>query len=72
MDSPRMAWRKRHLIYTHRDKREVIPWAAWFANEGKVGNKPPENPDRVGYGKTEWDAIIDLAKMTRTKLWNEE
>jgi hypothetical protein len=75
MDSPRLAWRKRHLIQAIRQKnirKGDNPWIAWFAKDGGVGNKPPEDEALIGYGETEWDAITCLAVITKTKLWTEE
>lgn len=71
-DSPRLAWIKKHKIQTHlakhmADAGEDDPWSAWIGDA-----IPPDNPDELGYGNTEDDAILDLAKGCNLKLWNEE
>lgn len=74
MDSPRLAWIKKHGVKTHCAPHCCeAPWCAWFAGNEYVGNPGiPDNPDACGYGHSEDEAIQDLAVGYNVPLWNEE
>jgi len=79
--SPRLAWIKEHQVRTHHkpgtdpETSYWLPWSAWLP---KHDFSPTERgcfalayEHFVGYGLTEEDAIIDLAKVEKIKLWNQ-
>ena len=74
MDSPRLAWKKKHGVSVSHCADEEHPWSAWFASNTHADNRDgvPINPDLCGFGETEEDALRDLAVRNDTPLWNEE
>lgn len=62
--SPRLLWIEKHGVWTSRVKHIDAPnqSEAWKA----------EAAGHVGVGPTEDDAIVDLAKRMKLKLWNEQ
>lgn len=74
-DSPRVVWMKKHGVKTHNcPDLAPINWCAWERSNYPNGdeNGIPNNPELCGYGPTEDDAIADMARLTKLKLWNEE
>lgn len=73
MDSPRLAWMKRHEIYTQYTVNcGPEPWAAWWGQRNPVEFiERHEDPEVMGYGATEEAALVDLAIKWDFKLWNE-
>jgi hypothetical protein len=77
-DSPRRAWLKRYGVKTAQTKfktgdegefgNDLFPWYAWIYGE-TYRNALDYN--QAG-GATEDDAISNLAKKKRWRLWNEE
>ena len=80
MDSPRLAWMKKHGIITYRSPVEPVCWFAGFQDwwpklQGVhfFAEETANNGDmRVGEGVTEDGALVELAKYEGIKLWNEE
>lgn len=75
MDSPRLAWMKKHGVRVKRSthlKAGDAPWCAWFSIDEDPGTGFPANPDLLGYGETEEEAVGALAEESHTPLWNEE
>jgi hypothetical protein len=80
MDSPRLAWMKKHGVITYRSPVEPVCWFAgfqeWWPKLEGVGffaKETAHNGDiRVGEGATEDEALCQLAKWEGIKLWNEE
>ena len=80
MDSLRLAWMKKHRIETAAMEPELVgttspetgdeiaPWIAWI--ERIHGELP--GPVNVVTGETEDEALANLARKFRLKLWNEE
>lgn len=82
--SPRLAWMKKHNVITFHltpkdpdhvwladfyedDDLDIDNPAAYFASE------TASNGERyIGTGDTEDEAIVELCKKRRVKLWNEE
>ncbi len=73
--SPRLAWIKKHEIRTHHHEHSEMPWAAWLPahdySKEHSGCYHPAHGDQAGFGMTEEEAVIDLAKTQRMPLWNE-
>ena len=68
--SPRLKWMREQGVKTHHAPHcEDSPWCAWFWDNCENGL--PIDPERCGYGMTEQDAVVDLAKKNNVKLWNE-
>jgi uncharacterized protein YfaP (DUF2135 family) len=82
MDSPRLAWTKKHGIKTHYAEHAEYPWMAIAAmDEDKDRDIAEimaekcclyEEQWRVAEGDTEDDAIYELCTQIGIKLWNEE
>ena len=83
-NSPRLKWMELNKIKTHHAPHcEEYPWtAAALTNDhwkrgADIGEAMAEecviydNSGRIGYGKTELDALADLARKFNLKLWNE-
>lgn len=81
--SPRLAWIKENNVLTHYASHLEDfddPWTAIIPMEDHVGTLPQimaewcrvyDDANEIGYGATEDDAIVDLAKKLNLKLWNE-
>lgn len=80
--SPRLSWIAAQGILTHHAPH--CPEAPWMAlqpfkeDTGKdIGTimaescRTYDDADALGYGQTEDEAIVDLAKKQGLKLWNE-
>lgn len=81
MDSPRVAWCKRHRIRLHFAPHcTESPWCAWLPEndaypelrKGDNYEGVPNRPDDCGYGCTDEEAIVQLAQVAGLQLWNEE
>lgn len=75
MDSPRLAWMKRHEIRTWFSKHidpEDGPWIAWLRSNAGEEDGIPRDLDACGYGVTEDEALQSLARRHKFRLWNEE
>lgn len=74
MDSPRLAWLKRHKVFTHRriDHPDESPWCAWCEIEDQGECLRANGPRAFVYGETEDDALGELAIGRGWGLWNEE
>jgi hypothetical protein len=78
MLSPRLAWRKRHGVQTlhnrdFEDDAEYLPWISWLASDCSEPDGIPNcDPESCGYGKSEDEAMCDLAVKRNIRLWNEE
>lgn len=78
MDSPRLAWMKRHLVYTKFSQGcGEAPWSAWWGQRDPVEFLEYHDSDHdheaiMGYGATEEAALVDLAIKWQFPLWNEE
>jgi hypothetical protein len=61
--SPRLRWMDMHGVWTRKTQFVdfVQEESAWTA----------EAAGRIGTGPTEDDAIVDLAKKMKIRLWNE-
>ena len=77
--SPRLEWMRGHDVRTHLQEStgdDWLPWSAWFPDQDWDSETPtcydPEAEAAVGFGKTEMDAIVELAKRHGIKLWNED
>jgi hypothetical protein len=83
MDSPRLAWIKRHGIVTFHSCPSD-EWSTWMAG---IQEWHPEKTDaadfffeetshngdtRIGEGNTEDEAIAHLCRRHGVRLWNEE
>lgn len=74
MDSPRLAWMKRHRVQTAHSDHPVDPdesddcWVAWIERvEGeRLG------PKNAATGETEQEALWRIAIKFSLPLWNEE
>ena len=82
MDSPRLAWIKRHGVVTHCSMPGT-PDACWFAgfrdwwgdcSDGQffIWETGHNGDSRMGEGETEDDAIAHLCRRHEIRLWNEE
>lgn len=83
MDSPKLAWLKRHKVLTYLSMPDDPDSRCWFAafDEGEYIYENPadffcqhlgENGNsRSGEGDTEDDAIAHLCRRSGLKLWNE-
>ena len=83
-DSPRIAWIKKHGVITYHSLPKDPDYSSWFAGFQKwwPHEKKPHaffceetgkyGGSRMGEGKTEEEAIIDLAQGWGIPLWNEE
>lgn len=79
--SPRLKWIAKNGILTHHaDHLDEDPWMAIQPFEGHKGNVGEimaewcglyEECNAIGYGDTEDEAIVALAKKLNLKLWNE-
>ena len=75
MDSPRLAWMKRHEIrtwFSESVEPEDGPWIAWLRSNAGDEDGIPRDLDACGYGDTEEGALGDLARRHNFHLWNEE
>lgn len=73
MDSPMLAWKKKHGVYTSYFFGAEDGWLPWLASFGEPDGTM--DPDACGFGKTEEEAMRDLAYIHRhkgIKCWNEE
>ena len=68
-DSPRLAWIKRHNLTTAHNPElaDDSPWSCWSCPLSNALDR-----ETIGLGDTEADAIAEWAKLTGTRLWNEE
>lgn len=76
--SPRLAWLKNHNVRTHEWKNDPsdrrtfshLGFGNWVAYVGRF----PGHEDEGCYaeGSTEDEALVNLAKGMKWKLWNEE
>lgn len=64
MDSPRLAWLKRHRICTSENlvSDPTLNFSAWIQDQ----------PYEVSYGETEDEALMRLAVTYGISMWNEE
>jgi len=79
--SPRLLWIEEHGILTHHAPHcDEDPWMAIIPFDGHKGGIGEimaewcgfyEECNAIGYGKTESDAISDLAINLKLKLWNQ-
>lgn len=69
--SPRLAWIKKHGVTIHCSKLltddDLEKYAAYIGDETEAIRS-----GRVGFGQTEDEALVDLAKLLGVPLWNEE
>ncbi len=76
MLSPRLAWMKRHEIYTTKGENcGEHPWSAWWGQRNPVHFlelHEADMDDIMGFGATEEDALVDVAIKWNFPLWNEE
>jgi hypothetical protein len=88
MDSPRLAWLKKHGVVTYLAMPDDPHWRLWYAGFSAWSTEysphlksaadlffyetADRGDKRIGTGETEDDAIAELAKKYRLKLWNEE
>lgn len=84
MDSPKLAWLKKHKVLTYHSMPGEGEWACWFAafDEGEFKYENTADffcqhtghygDSQCGEGDTEHDAIAHLAKRAGIRLWNEE
>jgi hypothetical protein len=82
MDSPRLTWIKKHNAVTHFAKHcTEAPWTAAFRQELQekmnaaevIMDALEDNGEHgVGFGKTEDEALTNLAINWNVRLWNEE
>jgi len=80
--SPRLIWMEKHGILTHFSDLCEEPWSAIVPMENDKGKDIVtimqdscmvyDFDDKIGYGKTQLDAIADLARKLSIKLWNEQ
>ena len=72
--SPRLAWIKRHEVRTEYAKGMPEPWSAWDGELIACIEAGGSDPKIGGYatGKTEDEALSNLAIGRGWKLWNEE
>jgi hypothetical protein len=71
MDSPRLAWLKKHKISTHRSpyvELDEEPWSCW---SGPFEEAVMHKGDYTS-GMTEDQAITRWALKYNVRLWNEE
>ena len=59
--SPRLAWINKHLVTSE-----------YSVSDGEWLSISRRNPEIHGYGKTEDDAMFDLARQHGWRMWNEE
>jgi hypothetical protein len=76
--SPRLAWMYKYQVRTHEGPGEYAEfrWTAWLPSDDFDGTATAYDPKsewegRIGYGPSEIDAIICLARVRKIKLWNE-
>lgn len=78
--SPRLAWLQNHNVRTHEFIADIadmrtfnhLGFGRWIAYVGKTV-PPHEDSNRIwSNGDTEDDALVNLAKGMKWKLWNEE
>ena len=76
--SPRLTWMLDHEVRTHLQelmREEGTPWSAWLPAHDWDSTcntcYGAEFEDYVGFGMTKDDAIVDLAKKSGLKIWNE-
>lgn len=79
--SPRLLWIEKHGVLTHHAPHcDEDPWMAIIPMDGHKGSvgaimaewcRLYDECNAVGYGKTEADAIVDLACNLNIPLWNE-
>lgn len=72
MDSPRRAWRLRHGVRLHHSPGDEFPWCAWLPSndDAAIGGDPiPLDSDKCGYGKTDEEALLDLAATIDLPTW---
>lgn len=82
MDSPRLAWCKRHNAVTFHSLIEPAVWMAGFSqNPVAAGDDAAQwmfeecgahGSSRVGEGDTEDEALAEAARIHGIRLWNEE
>lgn len=81
MDSPRLAWMKRHRVLTYHSTIKPAVWYAGLDEANHEFDNPcdffakeeAENGDRrIGFGDTEDEAIAVMCEKMHIKLWNEE
>jgi hypothetical protein len=78
--SPRLLWMKKHQVRVHcaefmKLDPEQDAYCAWLPHNDAYPKFPDGTPDRpgaCGYGKSEEEALVDLAKLENIPLWNEE
>ena len=73
--SPRLRWMKLNDVRTHESKwARELPWCAWLPSNDTEGNfsRPiPLRPDMCGYGKTEQEAVEELADVLGVINWQD-
>jgi hypothetical protein len=80
--SPRLLWIAANCILTHHAPHcPEAPWIAIQPFDGDRGKEVGEimaescrlydDADAIGYGQTEDEAIVSLAKKLNLRLWNE-
>lgn len=80
MDSPRLAWLKRHGLVTEMNPNAGLESAEqgddipkWVCRVSKTeGDSPHFKPNEIGGGETEDDACADLAINRGLRHWSEE
>ncbi len=78
MDSPRLAWKKKHSVETEKleragdedDNGDTIP--QWVCRIKKLANGARYFPNQIAGGDTEDEALAEYAAKNSIPLWNEE
>jgi len=55
-------WKVEHEVFTHKSEipQNSNPWNAWMEFESAFEYMHKNNPDDMGFGKSEKDAILNL------------
>jgi hypothetical protein len=64
------SWKQQNNIHTYYSphlSKEEQKWSCWQGTEN-----PPDDPDILGYGNTEKEAIIDFCKKENIQIWNKD
>lgn len=73
MDSPRLAWMKKHGAKVRR-RKQGDPWEdywdAWLERHEKAPGEPAQGLSTRGFDET--DALRELGIKYGLRLWNEE
>jgi len=75
MLSPRLVWRKKHGVQTAHSAdcgdEDFLPWFCWLDSDCARPGEMPGFRAPCGYGRTEDEAMRDLAVTRGIPLWNE-